>query len=83
MKKAEINPEIKEQIFTMHKNIKYLRVKNALTTKQLAEIIEISENKLMRAEACTDAECFYDKHIRNVCIYFNISADILLNEQVY
>lgn len=73
MKKMDVSPEIKEQIFTMYRNIKYLREKNNLTIKQMAEIIEISEKKLMQAESCTDIGCFYDKHIRNACLYFKVS----------
>ena len=83
MKKINISCEIKEQVFTMHKNIKYLREKNELTIKQMAEIMKISEKKLIRAESCTDTGCFYAKHITNACIYFNVSADVLMNEKLY
>ena len=83
MEKRNVNPEIKKQIFTMYKNVKFLREKNGLTIAQLAEIIGISEKKLMQAEACTDIGCFYDKHIRNICLYFKVSADTLLKEKLY
>ena len=82
MEKMNVNPEIKKQIFIMYKNVKFLREKNELTIKQLAEIIGISEKKLIQAESCTDAGYFYDKHIRNICLYFKVNADILFRRKI-
>ena len=67
----------------MYRNIKFLREKHGLTLKELAEIMEISEKKLIGAESCADVGYLYDKHLRNICIYFNVSADTLLNEKFY
>jgi len=83
MKKAIINPEIKEQIFTMYRNIRCLREKNNLTTKQLAEIMEISEKKLIISENCKEIGCFNSKHLRNACLYFNVSADDLFKKNLH
>lgn len=77
------NPEIREQIFTMYRNIKYLREKNKLTIKQLSEIMEISERNLIMAENCKELGCFNCKHLKNACLYFNVSADMLFNESLY
>ena len=57
--------------------------KNGLTIKQLSEIMGITEKKLIQAESCTDVGCFYDKHIRKACLYFKVSADVILNEKLY
>ena len=83
MKKTDISSEIKEQIFTMYKNVKFLREKNELTIKQLAETIGISKKKLVQAESCADVGYLYDKHIKNICLYFKVSADVLLKEKLY
>ena len=83
MKRYALGPKMEEQIFTLYKNIKYLRVKHKLTIKQMASIINISEKKLIHAEACREIGCFYDKHIRNVCLYFKVSADMLLRKPLY
>ena len=82
MKNPNIPPEIKNQIFTFYRNVKYLREKSGLTTKQLSEIIGISEKKLSAAENCESVGCFYDKHVKNVCVYFNVSADVLFYEEL-
>lgn len=78
MHESDLNPEIMEQVYTVHRNVKHLREKNKLTIKQMAEIMDISEEKLILAEACIDIDCFYDIHIINVCTYFKVSADELL-----
>jgi len=74
---------MKKPIFTLYRNIKYLRKQNRLTTGQLAEIIEISEKKLIAAERCEDVGYLYDKHLKNICLYFKVGADMLFNERLY
>ena len=63
----------------MYKNVKYLREQSGLSTKQFAEMIKISEAKLILSEACEETGCFYDIHIKSICDYFKIKPDDLFN----
>lgn len=83
MGKINNDSVIREQIFTFYKNVKYLREKNNLTIKQMAEIIDISEKRLMQAECCVHARCLSVKHLRNICLYFKMSADTLMEDKLY
>ena len=82
MEKETIYSEIREQIFIMYRNIKYLREKNGLTTKQLAEILKMREQKLIEAENCFGVGYFHEKQLKNACAYFQISTDELLSENL-
>lgn len=83
MQNEAISLEIKEGIFNFHRNVKFLRKKAGLTTHQMAGIIGVSEQTLILAESCTDTNCFYDIHIKNICRYFTVGADFLFYEKLY
>ena len=83
MKKSNLDPQIVEAVFTMYKNAKYLREQHGLSTEEMAKIIEISEKKLIMAEACVETECFYDMHIKNICEYFQVTANDLFTKKIY
>lgn len=83
MCESDLNAEIVEQVYTLYSNVKHLREKNSFTIKQMAEIMDIREEKLMLAETCTDIDCFYDIHIKNICTYFKVSADYLFMEKMW
>ena len=66
----------------MYKNVKYLREQHGLSIKQLAEIIKISEAKLMLSEECKETGCFFDIHIKNACDYFKIDPESLFKNEM-
>lgn len=80
MKKKQPSSKDGERIFAMYKKVNLLREQHSLSTKQLAEIIKISETKLILSEACKKTGCFYDIHIKNICDYFNIKPDDLFKK---
>ncbi len=80
MKKRGPSPEIMEQLITIYQNVKYLREQHGLSTKEFAEIIKIKEESLMLAEAGVETGCFYDIHLKNICVYFKVRADDLLKQ---
>ena len=82
MEKENIYIEIRDQIFTLYRNIKYLREKNGLTTKQMAQILGMREKKLINVEKCLSIGHIDEKHLRNVCVTFKMSTDELLNENL-
>ena len=47
MKQQNPNQELMEELFTFYRNIKRLREQLGLSTKEFADIIEISEKKLI------------------------------------
>lgn len=83
MKNEISDQEITEAVFTFHRNIKYLREKAGLSTKQLADIIGASEETLILAESCTEINCLHDLHLKNICRYFKTGADELFYEKLY
>ena len=54
--------EVKDRIFFLYKNVKYLREKNGLSAKQMASIINIKEKYLTLSENCIDFGYFNDEH---------------------
>lgn len=83
MKNQNVSPETIEEIYEIHRNVKKLREKHGLTTKQFAKIIDIKEKKLMLSETCTEVNCFYAHHIKNICDRFKIKVDDLFKKDLY
>ena len=64
--------------FILYENIKALRIHNGLSIKEMADVIGIREERLLQVEWCLKAGLLYDIHIRNVCQYFAVPADRLM-----
>ena len=67
----------RDEIFTLYRNLKLLREKHGLTTKQLAEILCIDERRLILAESCTQTGCLLDLHIKRAADFFQVKPDAL------
>lgn len=80
MTQKELPVNIKETIFTVYRNMNFLRNQHRLTTKQMAMIIDIDEEKLIEAERCENIDCLYDIHIRNICRFFEVRPDDLFEK---
>lgn len=75
--------DIKDRIFNLYKNVKYLREKNGLSAKQLANIINIKEKNLTLSEECIDFGYYNDEHIKKLCVFFNVTPNILFREELW
>lgn len=75
--------ELRARVYTLYRNVKYLRKQHGLTKKELAKIIHISEKKLNLSETCWDTGYFRDYHIKNICEYFNISPNTLYRTKLF
>ena len=82
MKKA-INPEIKEHVFYLYKNVKYLREKNGFSIKQMATIINIKEKSLTLSENCAELGYFNDEHIKKICAFFGVAPNVLFRKKLW
>ena len=63
-------------------NILYLRRKYGYTQKEMAVILEINLNSLRKVERGMIPRCITAKTLYNLCNYFQISADLILNESL-
>ena len=61
------------------KNIRYLRKKNHLTQKEMAEIVGTSISSIRRIEQGTNIPRIHSGMLYRLCVHFNISADAMLN----
>lgn len=81
MKKSNLNQQLTEKIFVFYRNVKRLREQLGLSTKEFADIIEISEEKLILSEACTSVGYFYDFHIKNIYDNFHVKPSELFEDK--
>ena len=77
MRESNLDSQLTEKIFTFYRNVKHLREQHGLSTKEFADIIEISEKKLILSEACTGVGYFYDVHIKNIYDHFHVKPSEL------
>ena len=80
MKKSNLKSDFIETIFTFYRNVKRLSEHLGLSTKEFADIIEISEKKLILSEECTDVGYFYDIHINNIYDNFHVMPSELFDK---
>lgn len=83
MKKTLNKENLSEKIFTLYRNVKFLREQHGLTTARFAKIINMYEEDLILAEACYAVGFFCDYHIKNICDYFSISPDDLFITKLF
>ena len=76
-------PEAKDCIFNLYKNVKYLREKNGLSAKQMANIINIKEKHLTLSENCMDFGYFNDEHIKKLCAFFKVTPNVLFRKKLW
>jgi len=76
-------PEVRDRVFNLYKNVKYLREKNGLSIKQLANIISIKEKHLALSEKCINFGYFSDDHIKKICTFFNVTPNTLFRKNLW
>ena len=82
MKQTE-KSEVKDSVFVLYRNIKYLREENGLSVKQMASIVNIREKHLALSEKCMTFGYFNDEHIKKLCIFFKVTPNTLFRKKLW
>ena len=76
-------PEFKDHIFNLYRNVKFLRERKGLSIKQMAVIINIKEKHLILFENYSDFGYFNDEHIKKACVFFNVTPNDLFRKRLW
>ena len=71
-----------KELKNFFKNVLYLRKKYGYTQKEMANILGISVSSLRKVERGMIPRCITAETLYNLCYYFQISADLILNESL-
>ena len=64
------------------KNVLYLRKEYGYTQKEMANILGISVSSLRKVEKGMIPRCITAETLYNLCYYFQISDDLIVNESL-